>query len=219
MTNGAGRYQRGDRSPLAHDTLLVVEGRDMWEFFGALSQQLGLQNQIEIRDPGGITDWPDFLRALPELAGFGGVVSLGLVRDSETDPGQAFREVCAALRGGSLPVPAAVLQPTPSPPAPRVTLMLLPDASTPGMLETLCWRALAADPRVPCIDEYLRCIETRTGQPVQRLDKSRIYTYIAAREEPWLLLGKAARSAYFPWDAPAFAEVKQFLQGLPGSAP
>jgi hypothetical protein len=219
MSNGATRYKRGDRSPLTQAAVLVVEGRDMWEFFGALLYELGLHGRVDVRDPGGITDWPDFLRALPAISGFDAVNSLGLVRDCETDPARALQDVCTALRGASLPVPPAVLQPTATPPPPRVTIMLLPEGNTPGMLETLCWRALAGDPRIPCIEEFLDCVERAVGQPVARAEKSRIHAYIAAREEPWFLLGQAARSRYFPWDSPAFAEAKQFLQDLIASTP
>jgi hypothetical protein len=218
MSNGGKRYQRSDRSPLTHSAILVVEGRDMWEFFGALLQVLGLQDQVEIRDPGGINDWPDFLRALPTISGFDAVVSLGLVRDCETNPTGAFQSVCSTLQGAGWSVPPAVLQPTATPP-PRITVMLLPDASTPGMLETLCWRALLADPRVPCIEEFLKCVEKQTGQPVARIEKSRIHAYIASREEPWFLLGQAARTSYFPWDSPAFNEIKGFVQGLVAATP
>lgn len=90
----------------------------------------------------------------------------------------------------------------------------MPDAATPGMLETLLWRALAADPLVPCVDQFLACIRQQAGQPHPREEKSRIYSYIAARDQPWLLLGQAARAGYFPWSSPVFAEIKRFVQGL-----
>jgi hypothetical protein len=214
MSNGARLFEPGDRSPITHATLLVVEGRDAFGFFLALLKELGLKDQIEVRNAGGITDWPNYLRVLPLISGFDAVTSLGLARDSEANPGQAFQEVCSALKGGGLSVPTAVLQPSVSPPAPRVTVMLLPDATTPGMLETLCWRAMAGDLRVPCIHPFLACVEKAIGSPVKRPEKSRLYAYIAVRDEPWLLLGQAARAGYFPWTSPAFDEVKRFAQGL-----
>ena len=219
MSNGPRLSQPGDRSPITQDTLLVVEGRDAFGFFLGLLTELSLQDRIEIRNAGGVQDWPNFLLALPTISGFDAVTSLGLVRDSETDPARAFQEVCSALQGGSLPVPTGVLQPTPRSSTPLVMIMLLPDGNTPGMLETLCWCALAGDPRVFCIEEFLKCVETQTGQPVRRPEKSRVQAYIASREEPWFLVGQAARSSYFPWHSSAFDEVKRFVQGLITSTP
>lgn len=219
MSNVGRLSAPGSRAPITHDTVLVVEGRDMFGFFLALLTELGLQNRIEIRNAGGIQDWPGFLLALPTVSGFGAVVSLGLVRDCETDPARAYQDVCNALRGAALPVPAAALQPTQPPPPPRVTVMLLPDPNTPGMLETLCWRALASHPLVPCVEQYLDCVRKQTGQPLAHEEKSRVYAYLAGREQPWLLLGQAAHAGYFPWAAPAFDQVKGFLQGLIGGTP
>jgi hypothetical protein len=87
------------------------------------------------------------------------------------------------------------------------------------MLETLCWRALARDPRFPCVEEYLDCVRRQTGQPLAHEDKSRIYAYIAGREEPWLLLGQAARARYFPWASAVFDEIKAVVQGLVAPTP
>jgi hypothetical protein len=182
MSNVGRLSEPGSRQPITHSKLLVVEGRDMFGFFLGLLTELGLQDRIEIRNAGGIQDWPNVLLALPTIAGFDAVDCLGLARDCEADPARAFQEACSALSAAGLPVPATVLQSTPTPPYPRVALLLLPDASTPGMLETLCWRALASDPRFSCVEEYLDCVRRQTGQPLAHEEKSRIHAYIAGRE-------------------------------------
>src|SRR5438046_2897270 len=97
MSNGGRLSAPGSREPLTHDTVLIVEGRDMFGFFLGLLTELGIPDRIEVRNAGGLQDWPD------------------------------FQEVCNALRGSGLPVPAVLLQPTPTPPVPRVSVMLLPD--------------------------------------------------------------------------------------------
>jgi hypothetical protein len=76
--------------------------------------------------------------------------------------------------------------------------MLFPDSQTPGMLETLLWRSLSGDPRLPCIDDFLECLRQATGLPIRREEKSRVYAYISGREEPWLQIGQASRAGYFP---------------------
>lgn len=217
MTFVPGPYKWQSASPIQLDTVLVVEGRDTFEFALALLVKLGLQNRIEVRDGGGVAkkgtgDFEQYIRLLPSIAGFNQVSSLGILRDADANPGQAFQDVCKALRKAQLPVPQTAL--LTSAPTPKVTVMLLPDPQSPGMLETLCWRALNNDSRIPCVEEFLTCIEKVTGQPLAYTEKSRIQAYIAAREEPRFLLGQAARSDYFPWDSSHFAEVKQFLQLL-----
>jgi hypothetical protein len=219
MSNGGDVSQPGSREPLHYDAVLVVEGRDMFGFFLALLRELGLEKRIEVRNGGGVPDLYDFLAVLPNVSNFDKVASLGVVCDAEADPVAAFNDLCTALRRAGLSVPAAVLQPTSSPPAPRTTVALLPDAGTPGMLETLLWRTLAGDPLTPCVEQYLDCVRKLTGQPLAYEDKSRVHTYIAGRDQPWLLVGQAARAKYFPWASTAFDEIKRFVQSLVSAAP
>ena len=152
------------REPITHDTILVVEGRDAFGFFLGLLTELGLHQRIEIRNAGGVNDWPDYLLALTGVSGFNHVTSMGLVRDSETAPRTAFADVRRALKNAGLPIPAAPGQGTPAPPHPHISIALLPDANTAGMLETLCWQALQGDARVPCVEEFVTCVVTNTSQ-------------------------------------------------------
>jgi hypothetical protein len=207
-------FEAGSREPIRLETVLVVEGRDMFGFFLAMLRELNLDHQIEVRNGGGTPDLYDYLGDLKTIAGFAAVTSLGVVCDCEADPVVAFRDLCNGLRRASLAVPAAVLTATATPPLPRITVHLLPDANTPGMLETLLWRALAADPLFHCVEEYLDCVRKETGQLLSYEDKSRIYAYIAGRDQPWLLLGQAARARYFPWMSPVLDDLRTFLQGL-----
>jgi hypothetical protein len=214
MSNGGELFEAGSREPIRFGNVLVVEGRDMFGFFLALLREMGLDNQIEVRNGGGTPGLYDYLGDLTAISGFSAVTSLGVVCDCESDPNGAFNDLCNGLRRAGLSVPSAVLTPTATPPSPRITIHLLPDIGSPGMLETLLWRALATDPLVPCVEEYLDCIRKQTAQPLKYEDKSRVYTYIAGRDKPWLLLGQAARAGYFPWPSSAFDQIKAFVQGL-----
>lgn len=219
MSNGGEVFEAGSREPIRYSTVLVVEGRDTFGFFRALSKELGLQNQIEVRNGGGLPDLYDYLQILQNIAGFDAVASLGVVCDADADPHAAFTKLCNALSRANLPVPVAALQSTASPPLPRVAVAILPDPNTPGMLETLLWRSLAGNPVVPYVEQYLDCIRKQTGQAVKYEDKSRIHTYIAGRDQPWLLTGQACHARHFPWDSPVFDEIKAFLQVLIGGTP
>jgi len=100
-----------------------------------------------------------------------------------------------------------------------VAISLLPDSNTPGMLETLCWRSLAGNPLLPCVEEYIKCVTSATHQALAHEDKSRLYAYIAGKDQPWLLLGQAAHAGYFPWASPEFDQLKAFVYGLIQASP
>jgi len=157
MTSADELFVPGTRAAIGKNVLLVVEGRDMYRFFLALLRQ-GIDQQVEVRNGGGLPAFHDYFQDLVLISGFSGVNVLGIARDCEDDPAVAFQQVCGGLQRAGLAVPSAPLTATPLPAQPRIIVMLLPDGNTPGMLETLCWRTLASDPRVPCVDEYLKCV-------------------------------------------------------------
>ena len=90
----------------------------------------------------------------------------------------------------------------------------LPDCANPGMLETLCLEAVGDDPAVPCVQQYLACLEQRGLDPPGNLHKARLHAFLASRPRPQLLLGQAAHAGYWPWSSPAFDLVKEFLRAL-----
>jgi hypothetical protein len=93
-------------------------------------------------------------------------------------------------------------------------VLLLPDGSTPGTLETLCLRAVSANPIVVCVEEYLQCVERGLGSVPGHRDKARVHAFLASRERPELRVGEAADAGYWPWDDPCFDHVKHFLRSL-----
>jgi hypothetical protein len=217
MSFAADLYVPGSRSSITHETLLIVEGRDVFRFFLKLLQSQGLNEDVELRNFGGVTDLREYLKTLRLISGFHRVTSLGVVRDCESDPEAAFQSIRSALSNAGFAVPSAPLQAAGN--DPRVRVMLLPDASTPGMLETLCWRSLSGNPLVRCVEEFVSCVGTATGSAVPKPDKSRIHAFIAAQEDPQYLLGQAAHAGYFPLGSPAFDETKSFLQSLAARSP
>ena len=99
----ASFFSPGQCAAITHDTLLVTEGRDMFGFSLALVRQLGLDQRIEVRNGGGLPDFHDYFQDLANISGFANVVSLGVMRDNETDPTGAFQAVFAGLRRRRFP--------------------------------------------------------------------------------------------------------------------
>lgn len=129
--------------------ILVVEGRDEEMFFSALMAHLGLAD-IQILPIGGKTQLRRNLKALKAAPNFTNVVSLGIVRDADTNATSAFQSVCGALRAANLSVPEQILVATGT--SPQVAVMILPNGKDPGMLEDLCLAAAADDSVMPCVE-------------------------------------------------------------------
>src|SRR4030043_116708 len=132
------------RSPIVYSKLLLVEGRDAFQFFKALLGHLNLLSKIEIRNFGGVSDWATYLDTLKIISGYHSVTSIGIVRDAELNAPLAFGAICHGLKQGGIGVPR---QPkTLNRGKPRIAVFILPDCVNPGMLETLCLRAISSDP-------------------------------------------------------------------------
>jgi hypothetical protein len=191
---------------------LVVEGGDAKVFFGVLLDHMGLTG-VQVQDFGGKDELGGFLKVLRIAPNFERmVISVGIVRDAETNAAAAFQSVCGALSGAGLPVPAQPLMPMGH--GPQINVLILPDAATPGMLETVLLRAVSNDPVMECIDQYLRCVEQQTGSLPGNMPKAQVQAFLASRPRPGLPMGHAARAGYLCLDSPAYDGVKQFLQAL-----
>jgi len=191
--------------------VLVVEGREEELFFGAFSKHLGLKD-LQVLPIGGKEQLRRNLRALTLSPRFAEVVSLGVVRDANANPGAAFQSVRDALQAVNLPAPERPLVPAGD--SPRVTVMILPGESTPGMLEDLCLRAVAPDLAMLCVEQYLQCLQQQGLSLPHNMSKAKVQAFLASRPEAGKRLGEAAQAGYWPWDDKAFAQVKKFLRQI-----
>lgn len=200
--------------PITEPKQLAVEGQDAVVFFEALLREMDLA-EIQLQNFGGVDELRGFLRGLQRRSGFAQmVVSLGIVRDAERDPMSAFQSVCSALRGAGLTEPSQpeIFEGD----KPRVGVLILPDAMTAGMLETLCLRSVADDPVMPCVDEYFNCVEQQLASTElpRIIEKARVQAFLASRREPVSPSRWAAHRGYWPWESSAFDHVKRFLSNL-----
>jgi len=205
---------------------LIVEGRDAEEFFSALLRKIGLAEEIQIQNFGGVNqlasflqEFQYFLQAVRQAPGSEGllvqeIISLGIVRDTERESGpeDAFSSVCRALNGIGLTAPGQIGIFEGS--NPRVGVLILPDAKKRGMLETLCLRSVADHPAMQCVNEYFDCVKEQLGKLPKNMDKARVQAFVAAKPKYVPHLGLAAHRGYWPWDSPVFDHVKQFLREL-----
>ena len=194
--------------------LVAVEGIEEVKFLCALKNSLGISG-IDVRDVAGKYGLPAKLRALVKTPGFSNVVSLGIMRDANSNAQSAFESVCGALKDASLLFPTQPLMLTNRiQDKPQVIVLILPHGSEQGMLEDTCLQSVAGDAAMPCVEQYFECLTKNIDKLPNNLSKARVHAFLSSREKPDLRLGNGAEAGYWPWDNQAFDHIKQFLSML-----
>ena len=184
--------------------VLIVEGKDALNFFGVMAKHCG-RDDIQVLDFGGISDLRRYLQALVVTPGWYQVVSLGIIRDAETDAESAVASVQGAITSAGLQVENTV---------PRVSLLVLPDNSRPGMLETLLYDSIAGTEIDACLNEFFSCCVDRGDIRIRRPAKARAHAYLATRDDPHVSIGVAAQKGYWNLDHEVFGQVRSFIGDL-----
>ncbi len=191
---------------------LLVEGNDQRNFFEAFIEHLSLAD-IQIQNFGGVNELRAFLLAFVNAPGFRDIVqSVGIVRDAEASAQGAFQSVQDSLENAGLSVPSRPEDRTDSSPA--VTVLILPDNSRPGMLETLLNETFANTPEEACINAFFECVEAIPTVSINNPDKARAYAYLTTKPNPHHSVGMAAKQRYWDLDHPVFNQLRQFLMAL-----
>ncbi len=195
---------------ITEPNLLLVEGNDDELFFKALMKDQGLQN-VQIINVKGTSKFETKLKVLSSSPQFRTtVVSLGVVRDADTDLDIAFKCVTDALKSANLPVPEFTLVPKGE--NPQVTVMILPGEGKHGMLEDLCLKSVEADPAMFCVKQYCRCLQQKCSSLPKNTSKAKVQVFLASRNEVGKGLGVASRDGCWLFHDAAFDEVKRFLE-------
>jgi hypothetical protein len=198
--------------PLTLAKLLIVEGDTPLHFFEALLRHLQLDHIIEIRSFGGIGDFGQYVIDLTKASDFQQVSSVGVVRDAENDAAAARASVTHALASAGLTSGRV--------PIVRTSIFVLPDNQTPGMLETLCMRAVQGDTGLAgawgCVQQFFACLAQSqvllTTTPV--LAKHHAQVYLATLQKPQMFPGIAAYHDAWPFANVVFDDLKKFLHSL-----
>lgn len=191
---------------------LLVEGNDQRNFFEAFVDHLGLKENIQVQNFGGVGQLRGFLSGFVVAVGFDGVKSVGIVRDAEGSAQSAFQSVQSSLQNAGLAAPIRPRERAGS--SPSVNVMILPDGRNSGMLETLLCETLVEDPVNGCVDAFFDCVRGLDGVDMRRPDKSRAHAYISTRAEPHSSVGVAALRGYWDLEHSALDGVRGFLRTL-----
>lgn len=197
---------------ITHRNLLLVEGKSARIFFEAFLTHLGLASDVQVQDFQSRDNRAAMIRALAATPVFANVGSFGVVIDAEDNPSGTLQSLRHHLGQASLSIPSAHAQFASG--KPRVGFFVLPDGASEGMLETLCLRAVAGDPAMPCIDEFFNCLTHYGVGAPQNPTKARTQAFLASRVRSEFLVGSAARAGIWPWTNDAFADARRFLSDL-----
>jgi|GEM_PF-223101 len=163
--------------------ILLVEGKDEVNLFTELLVNLDLTD-IQVIEVSGKDKFPSKLEALvKKSSGYSKITSIGIVRDADDDPVGAFQSVCDAMSRLDLPKPKTPLQPVTGPP--QITVMIVPDSATKGMIENVCLASVSDDPAMACVDQYFECLaENQRVLSQNAMPKARVHTFLSSRQ--WL---------------------------------
>lgn len=175
-------------------------------------------SDIEIRDFGGNEELPDFLsdfvnavRSAPGARS--NLEAIGIVRDAESNSVDAFQFVRKAISKLELTPPDCPMQIVGE--NPRIGVLILPPNKDDGMLEDICLDAVQADPAMPCVQEYLECVEDKIlNWPSGNRKKATVQAFLASRPEPGLKLGEGAKLGYWNWGHEIYVPIMRFIRDL-----
>lgn len=190
---------------------LIVEGRDDEGFLTALLRHIGLTS-FQIHTFQQVSSLTKFLKALVLTPGFStNAEAVGIIIDADDSFEKAFNRAATALSQNNLVPPREVGVKVGKPIS---GIFVLPDCSSAGCLENLILTALEESTSLECSRQFLQCTKQRRN--VAYPEKTLLHSYLASREQPGLKIGEAAKAKYFPFDATAFAPLRQYLSDLAG---
>ncbi len=142
--------------------------------------------------------------------------AIGVVVDADSTPAGTFKGFQALLQectGQLVPASGHWIGDKP-----KIGLIVVPDETTPGELETLVWRSWAADvansSTRTCVDAFEKCL-ARAGVRAKSPDKARLGAMLAFKNDEDPRLGPGARAKAFDLTRPELGGLRTFLEGFP----
>ncbi|MFH1862224.1 MAG: DUF3226 domain-containing protein [bacterium] len=191
--------------------LLIVEGKDDKLFFESMITFFKIPS-IQVFSVNGKSNFKPKLHAIIQSPGFHELISdIGIIRDADDNCQNSFKSIQGTLRKEKLPTPSRLMEKTAG--KPSIQIIILPNNRDNGMLEDICLQSIAQN-SIKCIEEYISCMQGCNELLSKNLSKTKVYTYLAAQEDPRADLGVSAAQNSWNFDHQAFAEIRKFLQKL-----
>lgn len=190
------------KTTIEKSKLIIGEGKEDVMFLSQLIEYLEI-NDIQVNYYGGKDNLSNYLNNLPLIPGFSNLRSLGITRDADESFDDASKSIEYSLRQHKLNEIENL----------KIEKFILPDNSSPGMLEDLCLKSIHTD-EISCIENFFQCIETKARRKFNQTSKAKIHAWLSTQEHPNKRLGAEAQAGYINWDNEAFKELTNFIKNL-----
>jgi len=194
---------------IEYPNVLIVEGKDESNFFQSFLNHLHIEN-FSILPIGGKTQLGDNLVLLIKDPKFHIVENMGIIQDADSDPQSTLESIKGHLKNNKLPVPTDQMIRANG--NPSITILILPGNNRQGMLEDLCLDTVSVDPAIPCVEDYINCLESNITEMPSNIAKAKLHSFLASRKKTGLRLGEAAQKGYWNWESSSLDHVKDFIQ-------
>lgn len=214
-----------DALSISSRKILLVEGQDEIHFFHAFLKHLNIEG-VQLLSVGGKHQFPVKFPVFLNAPGFEQLISYAIIRDADTSHISTFDSIKDLLNKHGQPLPSKSGEFTIAPPT-KVGIFILPGNSEQGMLESLCLQTVADHPAMPCVESFMRCLDStlqrkRSGglkddakafHPKNE-EKARMLAFLSSLHETTTSIGLAAQKGYWQFDHIALEGLRNFLRNL-----
>lgn len=196
------------------ENILVVEGPEDEGIFLCLAKHLNILSKLQVIPIGGKIDYPG-LKAVISVPNFRSKVkAFGIVRDADDDPSGAFQSIKDSLSRLNLPCPTTCGDFSNNGSL-KTGILILPDKDKNGAIEDVLISISEKNDakRKDCINGFADCLISK-GINLPRINKTKMYAYLSAFDEPGKRIREAARASYWNWDDDGFSVMCNFLKKL-----
>ncbi|EKD11373.1 DUF3226 domain-containing protein [Limnospira platensis] len=143
------------------------------------------------------------MKSLHLIPGYQQLQSLGITRDADESFKSASESIDNFISNSNFSAAGTV----------KITQFIMPDNGSPGMLEDLCLKSIAAN-EIQCVDDFLECIYNRCERTPKNLAKAKIHAWLASQVNPGKRLGEAVESGYIKLEDEAFQQIIEFIKNI-----
>lgn len=211
-----------------YNRFLLVEGYSDLTFLAEMLEHLGIgpsegqgATSVFIKEFSGKADLLDQIEAWLNPQRLRAAKAIGIVVDADTSATATRQSLVTRLRrwtGLELPLVGGW---APHPDGVRLGFHVVPGEGPDdqGEIETLAWRSLCEDvlrkPTLDCVESFLADRRSLQGT-IAKADKARVAAFLSTLTPDDPRLGPGARAKHFPFEARAFAPLREFLLGMKG---
>lgn len=194
--------------------LLAVEGKDEVIFFKELFKHMGMYDIVQVLDVAGKDNFKKEMPLLKKATGFSDLEAIVIIRDADNSYQSAFESIKGVLEkieGLQVPNKPGEF----SRGNPKVGVFIMPDNSSPGMLEDLCLETVKDKEEMECVKQFIACAKQLKNPPKEKdIPKAQVQAFLAIKPDVPNSVGRGAQKKIWNFDAAELNPLKVFLSQL-----